>query len=232
MNASYSNPSTPPGELARFIDHTLLKPETTAPDIERLCTEAIQHQFLTVCVNSVYIPLAVRLLSTSRILPIAVVGFPLGACGSQSKCFETELAIRQGAREIDMVLWTGALKAGENALALQDIREVVRACAGVPLKVIIETALLDREQKIRACQLALEAGAQFVKTCTGFLGGGATVEDIQLMRSVVGSQMGVKASGGIRDYETACALLDAGANRLGTSNGVAIVNGASSTTGY
>ena len=209
--------------LARWIDHTLLKPEATRADITRVCAEAREHGFATVCVNSSWISYVSQLLQGSTTLPIAVVGFPLGVASTSSKAFETREAIREGAREIDMVIHVGALKAGEYSYVIRDIRAVVEAAAPYPVKVILETSSLTLEEKIAACTLSKEAGAAFVKTSTGFASGGATLEDIALMRRVVGDSMGVKASGGIRSYEDARRMIHAGANRIGASSSVAIV---------
>lgn len=217
------------------IDHTLLRPEASEAEIVRLCLEAKQHSFATVCINSRWIPVAARELKGSSVLPITVVGFPLGASLSQVKAFEAREAIRLGAREIDTVIAVGALKGGDRAAVLEDIRAVVEASKPYPVKVIIETSLLSREEKILACQLSKEAGAAFVKTSTGFNGGGATVEDIRLMRQTVGPEMGVKASGGIRTKADAIAMLEAGANRIGASASVAIVTSDAASgkgTGY
>ena len=213
--------------LARFIDHTLLKPEATEAEIKRLCEEAQTHGFATVCVNGRFIPLAAKLLaSTPTTLPIAVVGFPLGACATASKVFETKWAVEHGAKEIDMVISVGALLDEQDAEVESDIRAVVKAAGKIPVKVILETCLLNQEQKVRACQLSVRAGAAFVKTSTGFSKGGATVDDIQLMRQTVGPSVGVKASGGIRTREDALKMIEAGANRVGASASVAIVRGA------
>ncbi len=221
-------------EIARFIDHTLLKPEATPDEIEKLCHEARANQFATVCVNSRFIPQAARLLEGSQTLPIAVIGFPLGACATEVKVFETQWSVQHGAREIDMVIALGLLLDGKDAEVEADIRAVVKAAGpNIPVKVILETCLLTEEQKIRACELSLKAGAAFVKTSTGFSKGGATLEDIRLMRKVVGNQMGVKASGGIRTHEQAIAFIEAGASRIGASASVAIVSGTvPSMTGY
>jgi deoxyribose-phosphate aldolase len=209
--------------LAGLIDHTVLKPDATSADIVRACKEAIEHRFATVCVNSRFIPLATQNLAGSAVKPIAVVGFPLGAASTASKAFETREAIRDGAREIDMVLAIGALKEKDYAYVSRDIAEVVKASQGHPVKVILETALLTLDEKIKACTLAKDAGASFVKTSTGFGPGGATAEDIALMRKTVGPEMGVKASGGIRTREDALKMIEAGANRIGASSSVAIV---------
>lgn len=221
-----------PGELAGRIDHTLLKPDATRAEIVRVCEEARQYSFASVCINTTWLPLAVQLLQGSTVMPICVVGFPLGAAITEAKVAETREAVRLGAREIDMVINVGALKSGDLDGVLRDISAVVRAAEGRPVKVILETSLLNREQKVAACALSRAAGAAFVKTSTGFGGGGATVEDIALMRSVVGPQMGVKASGGVRSAEDAKALLAAGATRLGASASVAIVKGAQGSGSY
>ncbi len=217
-------PSNPFDEnLARFIDHTLLKPDATRSEIEHLCKEAIQYRFATVCINSAWINLAADLLKNSTTLPIAVIGFPLGACSSLAKAFETKEAIRSGAQEIDMVIALGALKEHDYATVFDDIRAVVEAAHPVPVKVILEMSTLTQEQKIIGCALAKAAGAAFVKTSTGFGAGGATINDVELMRKIVGPTMGVKASGGIRTREDALKMIEAGANRIGASASVAIV---------
>ena len=232
--ASHPAKSTLSSEkLARFIDHTLLKPEATDSEIEAVCAEALRLNCATVCVNSKFIPLVSRLLKGSETLPIAVVGFPLGACATEAKVFETQWAIQQGAREIDMVIALGDLLAGRDADAEKDIRAVVQAAGpNVPVKVILETCLLNDEQKRRACRLSVAAGAAFVKTSTGFSKGGATVGDIQLMRETVGADIGVKASGGIRTREQAVAMVEAGASRIGASASAAILEGAVAAAGY
>ena len=212
-------------ELARFIDHTLLKPDATAQEIERLCSEARAHRFYAVCVNGCYIEFSRHLLEESDVKVAATVGFPLGAMESDAKRYETEAAVDAGAQEIDAVLNIGWLKDGRDALVLRELRDIVEAADERPVKVIIETALLNEEQKVRACGLVIEAGAQYVKTSTGFSSRGATVEDVRLLRKAVGPKFGVKASGGIRDSAGALALIEAGATRIGTSNGVAIVQG-------
>jgi deoxyribose-phosphate aldolase len=212
-----------PSAIASMIDHTLLKPDATQADIQRVCDEAIQHQFATVCVNSCHIQLTAQLLKNSKVKPIAVVGFPLGAATGSAKAFEAQEAIRLGAQEIDMVINIGALKEGNYALVLDDIRQVVEASHPYPVKVILETASLDGDQKIIACALSKAGGAAFVKTSTGFGAGGATAEDVSLMRRIVGPKMGVKASGGVRTYEDAVRMIQAGANRIGASSSVSIV---------
>ena len=211
--------------LAQAIDHTLLKPESTRDDLVRLCAEAREHGFYSVCVNSSNVALAAELLANSPVKVCAVVGFPLGASSAAAKAFETRDAIACGAGEIDMVLHVGALRSKDYTSVLEDIAQVVQAAQGVPVKVILETGALTHEEKIIACALAKAARAAFVKTSTGFGPGGATVEDIRLMRQLVGPEMGVKASGGIRDRATALAMLEAGATRLGCSASVAIVQG-------
>jgi len=223
--------SLEPRELAARIDHTLLKADAREADLHKLCEEAREHGFATVCVNSEWIPLCAKLLSGAKTVPITVVGFPLGASLSSVKAFEAREAIRLGAGEVDMVLAVGALKDGNVAYVEQDIRAVVEACGSTPVKVILETSLLSREEKILACRLAKKAGAAFVKTSTGFSTGGATVEDIRLMREAVGPNLGVKASGGVRTLADAQAMLEAGATRIGASASVAIVKGLASTSG-
>lgn len=209
--------------IASMIDHTLLKPEATPAQVERLCAEAAEYHFASVCVNPVYIPLAARLLKDTGVKVCCVVGFPLGAIAPEQKAAEAASCAAMGAEELDMVIHVGAAKAGDWALVQRDIEGVVKAAAGRTVKVIIETCLLTDEEKVKACEAAKAAGAHFVKTSTGFSTGGATTHDIALMRKTVGPEMGVKASGGIRDYETAMAMIEAGANRIGASAGIAIV---------
>ena len=209
--------------IAAMIDHTLLKPEATPAQIEKLCAEAAEYHFASVCVNPVYIPLAARLLKGTGVKVCCVVGFPLGAIAPDQKAAEAASCAAMGAEELDMVIHVGAAKAGDWALVQRDIEGVVKAAAGHTVKVIIETCLLTAEEKVKACEAAKAAGAHFVKTSTGFSTGGATTHDIALMRKTVGPEMGVKASGGIRDYATAMAMIDAGANRIGASAGIAIV---------
>ena len=209
--------------IASMIDHTLLKPEATPAQIEKLCAEAAEYHFASVCVNPVYIPLAARLLNGTGVKVCCVVGFPLGAIAPEQKAAEAASCAAMGAEELDMVIHIGAAKAGDWALVQRDIEGVVKAAAGRTVKVIIETCLLTDEEKVKACEAAKAAGAHFVKTSTGFSTGGATTHDIALMRKTVGPEMGVKASGGIRDYETAMAMIEAGANRIGASAGIAIV---------
>lgn len=209
--------------IAAMIDHTLLKPEATPAQIEKLCAEAAEYHFASVCVNPVYIPLAARLLKGTGVKVCCVVGFPLGAIAPEQKAAEAASCAAMGAEELDMVIHVGAAKAGDWVLVQRDIEGVVKAAAGHTVKVIIETCLLTDEEKVKACEAAKAAGAHFVKTSTGFSTGGATTHDIALMRKTVGPEMGVKASGGIRDYETAMAMIEAGANRIGASAGIAIV---------
>ncbi|MET0402711.1 MAG: deoxyribose-phosphate aldolase [Cystobacter sp.] len=221
-----------PADLAPFIDHTLLKPDATREDVARVAHEAVRHGFATVCVNSGHVATVAGILAGSACVPIAVVGFPLGAALSSAKAYEAYEALREGAREIDMVINVGALKAGDYKLVLQDIGRVVETSRPCPVKVILETGLLTEDEKVAACVLARAAGAAFVKTSTGFGPGGATVEDVALMRRVVGDQVGVKASGGIRSADDAMRMLQAGANRLGASASVAIVSGQQSAAKY
>jgi deoxyribose-phosphate aldolase len=220
-------------QIASLIDHTLLKPETSAQDIRRLCAEAKQFRFAAVCVNPYWVPLAVRELEGTGVKVATVVGFPLGASDKEVKGFEAGRAIGQGASEIDMVLNIGALLSGDITAVKEDISYVAGVCKGkAALKVIIETGCLSDEEKRAAASLCKEAGADFVKTSTGFVPGGAAVEDIELIRSVVGPELGIKASGGVRDAEFALQLIKAGATRLGTSSGAKIVKGQSVTEGY
>ena len=211
--------------IRTYIDHTLLKPDATPEQIRRLCTEADENGFASVCVNPAYVPLAAELLQNSAVNVCTVIGFPLGMNATAIKAAEALKAVQDGADELDMVIQIGQLKSGNLAYVEDDIRAVVEAGGGKLVKVIIETALLTDEEKVTACQLAQRAGADFVKTCTGFSGGAASVHDIALMRRTVGPDMGVKASGGVRDYASAVALIEAGATRIGTSSGVAIAAG-------
>lgn len=214
-------------DMARLIDHTLLKPAATKDDIVLLCKEAISFDFYSVCVNPVYVLFASKILSKSKVKVCCVVGFPLGSNASEVKAFEAEKAILDGADEIDMVINLGALKTGDIKEVKQDIQGVVDkaklAQKDVKVKVIIETGLLSKKEKISACKLVKDSGADFVKTSTGINSTGATVEDIKLIRKIVGSDFGVKASGGIRTYKDAEDLIDAGASRLGTSSGSKII---------
>jgi deoxyribose-phosphate aldolase len=210
--------------LASLIDHTLLKPDSTAREVERLCEEAQTYGFCAVCVLPALLPVAVECLKTSRVIPCTVAGFPLGASTTASKAFEAGEAAAAGAREIDMVLAIWAVRDRQFQRARADIAAVVKAAGpGCGIKVILETCLLTDEEKVTACRLAVDAGASFVKTSTGLAGGGATVPDIRLMRATVGPATGVKASGGIRTSSDAEAMVKAGATRLGTSAGIAIV---------
>ncbi|MBN2616500.1 MAG: deoxyribose-phosphate aldolase [Bacteroidales bacterium] len=230
-NASAGNIS--PAELAGYIDHTLLKPGATQNQFEQLCDEALQYKFKSVCVNSSWVSFVAKKLRGSSVKVCSVIGFPLGEMVTKSKAFEARSAIEHGAQELDMVMNIGALKSGNLKLVEEDIRAIKRACrSNTILKVIIETSLLTEEEKVLACEISKKAGADFVKTSTGFTGTGATVEDIALMRRVVGPDMGVKASGGIRDYKTAVAMLNAGANRIGAGGSVAIMNGVPSKEDY
>lgn len=220
-----------PADMARLIDHTLLKPEVVRDDVVKLCEEARKHAFASVCVNSTWVPLAKALLAGSDVMVCAVVGFPLGAMSPNAKAYEAREAVRQGASEIDMVINIGALKSRDYETVFEDICRVVKAARPGKVKVILETSALDDEEKIIGCSLAKMAGAAFVKTSTGFGKGGATVEDIALMRKVVGAEMGVKASGGVRTREDAEKMKLAGANRIGASASVAIVTGADAGKG-
>jgi len=212
--------------LAGMIDHTILKPEATRAEVARLCDEAIAHGFASVCVNAVHAGFVAGRLKGSAVKTCVVVGFPLGASGAAAKADEAVRAIADGADEIDMVIDVGALREGDLDRFRADIAAVRQATAGKVLKVIIETCLLNDAQKETACRISKELGADFVKTSTGFSSGGATVEDIALMRRVVGPEMGVKASGGVRTAETAWAMVEAGATRIGASASIAIVGGA------
>jgi len=219
---------TSAGQLARYIDHTLLKPEATTEQIVQLCREAHQYGFGAVCINPVYVKQCARLLQDCDVAVCTVIGFPLGASVTGVKVFEAHQAIADGATELDMVLNIGALKSGDAERAQRDIAAVAQACheGGTILKVIIETALLTEPEKVLACQLAQAAGADFVKTSTGFASGGATVEDVALMRRAVGPEMGIKAAGGIRSYQDAQKMIAAGATRIGASASIQILQGA------
>ncbi|HBY64498.1 MAG TPA: deoxyribose-phosphate aldolase [Solibacterales bacterium] len=221
--------------LASYIDHTQLRPDATRADIVKLCEEAKLYRFASVCVNPYWVTLAAAELAGSDVKVCAVVGFPLGAGTTEMKAAEAELAVRNGAREIDMVINVGALRDGDLETVRLDIKAVAGVChrGGAILKVILENVLLTREQKIAGCEAARRAGADFVKTSTGFAAGGATPEDVALMRSVVGSDMGVKAAGGVRTRADALRMIEAGANRLGASSSVAILRGSGPTrSGY
>lgn len=214
-----------PEDIAAMIDHTLLKADATTEDVRKLCEEARKHHFASVCVNTTFVPLCRRLLAGSGVMVCAVVGFPLGAMAPNAKAFEAREAVRSGADEIDMVLNQGALKSRDYAVVQEDIRKVVEASRPARVKVILETGALTQEEKIIAITLSKTAGAHFVKTSTGFGPGGATVEDIALMRRLVGNELGVKASGGVRTCEDAQKMRAAGASRIGASASVAIVAG-------
>lgn len=223
-----------PTDLAKYIDHTLLKPDTTAADIDLLCAEAVEYGFASVCVNPTWVKRAAGNVKGSGVNVCSVIGFPFGATPPEIKAMEARRALRDGAREIDMVLNIGGLKSGDHDLVRRDIAKVADACheAGAILKVIIETSLLTDEEKVMASHLAQLAKADFVKTSTGFAGGGATVHDVLLMRETVGPKMGVKASGGVRNREDAEEMIAAGATRIGASAGIAIVTGGSSSEQY
>jgi deoxyribose-phosphate aldolase len=213
-------------QLAKLIDHTLLKPGATKDDVKRLCEEAKKYGFWSVCVNPTYVSLATEILGETDVKVCSVVGFPLGATTPEVKALEAERAVNDGASETDMVINVGALKSRDYRLVKEDIRKVVeraKARKNTVVKVIIEAGLLTDDEKVLACRLVKESGADFVKTSTGFNAPGATVKDVKLMRSVVGSDFGVKASGGIRTYRDAAKLVEAGANRIGTSSGIAII---------
>jgi deoxyribose-phosphate aldolase len=214
-----------PAQLAAYIDHTVLKPDASPAQIEQLCAEAREHQFFSVCLNGSWVAAARHFLDGTDVKVAAVVGFPLGAMSSDVKRYETEVAIDDGAHEIDVVLNVARLKAGEDKYVLRELADVVEAADERTVKVILETCLLNDAEKVRACQLVVESGAQFVKTSTGFSTAGATVADVKLLRETVGPKFGVKASGGVRDAQTALAMIAAGATRLGTSSGIAIIKG-------
>ncbi|CYU55441.1 MULTISPECIES: deoxyribose-phosphate aldolase [Streptococcus] len=219
-------------KLNKYIDHTILKPETTQEQVEKILAEAKEYDFASVCVNPTWVALAAESLKDSDVKVCTVIGFPLGANTPAVKAFETKDAISNGADEIDMVINIGALKTGNYDLVLEDIKAVVEASGDKLVKVIIEACLLTDDEKVKACQLSQEAGADYVKTSTGFSTGGATVADVALMRKTVGPDMGVKASGGARSYEDAIAFIEAGASRIGASSGVAIMNGAQADGDY
>lgn len=220
-------------KLAGIIDHTLLKPEATSEAIRKLCKDALEYNFASVCVNPINVALAAELLKDSKVKVCTVIGFPLGANTSAVKAFETKDAIQNGATEVDMVINIGKLKEKDYHYVQEDIKAVVDAAKGIALtKVIIETCLLTDEEKVMACKLSKEAGADFVKTSTGFSTGGATTQDIKLMRETVGLELGVKASGGIRSYEEALAVIQNGASRIGASASIAICEGMKSDSTY
>lgn len=218
--------------LAKYIDHTALKPDTTKQQIEQLVNEAREHGFMSVCVNPTHVKYAYEMLKGTDVLVCTVVGFPLGANTPDVKAFETKSAIANGALEIDMVINIGAAKDGNYDLVREDIKAVVDAAGDITTKVIIETCLLNDEEKVKVCEIAREVGADFVKTSTGFSTGGATAEDIALMRKAVGPDMGVKASGGVRSYDDVMTMIDNGATRIGASAGVQILKGENATGDY
>ncbi|WP_407269488.1 deoxyribose-phosphate aldolase [Radiobacillus sp. PE A8.2] len=219
--------------LAKYIDHTQLKPDTTKEKIDQIVDEAMEHGFASVCVNPYWVAYCADRLKGSDVKVCTVIGFPLGATTSEVKAFETEQAIKNGATEVDMVINVGALKSNDYDTVEKDIKAVTDAAKGKALtKVIIETSLLTQEEKVKACQLAKQAGTDYVKTSTGFSGGGATIEDIKLMRETVGPDLGVKASGGVRDLQATEDMIAAGATRIGASAGVEIVSGKQGTSDY
>lgn len=223
-----------PADMAKLIDHTLLKPEASREEVVKLCEEARKHRFASVCVNTTWVPLCKAMLANTGVMVCAVVGFPLGAMTPAAKAYEAREAVRQGAREIDMVINIGALKSKDYETVFEDICRVVKASAPAGVKVILETSSLTHDEKVIGCALSKLAGAAFVKTSTGFAKGGATVEDVALMRQLVGSDVGVKASGGVRTAEDVVKMAAAGANRIGASASVAIVTGGgdSKSKGY
>jgi deoxyribose-phosphate aldolase len=226
--------SVTPTQLAGMIDHTVLKPEASVADVKKLCEEALAHRFFSVCVNSGYVRQAAALLRGSPVKVCSVVGFPLGAQPPEIKALEARRAIREGAKEIDMVINIGALKSGDDTLVLKDIRAVVEVCkeSRALSKVILETSLLTDDEKVRACELSMKANANFVKTSTGFSKSGATPEDIALMsRTVAPRKLGVKASGGVRTFADALKMIAAGATRIGSSNSVKMLEECSAATG-
>jgi deoxyribose-phosphate aldolase len=220
--------------IASYIDHTLLKPEASEAEVRQVCAEAAEYKFKSVCVNPIWVKTVTTALKGSGVLTCSVVGFPLGATPSDVKAFEARGAVLDGADEIDMVINIAAARAGDKGALVDDITTVAEAvhAGGAILKVIIETALLNDEQKVLACEASVEAGADFVKTSTGFNGGGATVEDVALMRKTVGPDLGVKASGGVRSLADAQAMIAAGATRIGASSGIAIVKGEQGSSAY
>ncbi|MDC7226422.1 MAG: deoxyribose-phosphate aldolase [Spirochaetales bacterium] len=222
-----------PEVLAKYIDHTILKADATADAVDRICDEAKEYGFYSVCVNSCWVERCARNLEGSDVKVAVVAGFPLGAMSPEAKAMEAGWAVDKGASEIDMVLNVGAMKTGDYKTVEKDIRGIVEACGGKAIvKVILETCLLTNEEKLKACEISVGAGAGFVKTSTGFSTGGATIEDIKLMRKAVGPDIGVKASGGVRTREDAVKMIEAGATRLGASAGVEIVTGGEGKGGY
>ncbi|MDP9934568.1 deoxyribose-phosphate aldolase [Paenarthrobacter nicotinovorans] len=229
-----SNEAVAPANIASYIDHTLLKPEASEADILKVCAEAVEYRFKSVCVNPVWVKTVTKALRGSGVLTCSVIGFPLGATPTDVKSFEARGAVLDGANEIDMVINMASARANDKGALVDDIRavaETVHAGEAI-LKVIIETSMLTDEQKVIACEAAVEAGADFVKTSTGFNGGGATVEDVALMRKTVGPELGVKASGGVRSLADAQAMIAAGATRIGASSGIAIVKGEQGSSAY
>ncbi|WP_422758332.1 deoxyribose-phosphate aldolase [Paenarthrobacter sp. C1] len=229
-----SNEAVAPANIASYIDHTLLKPEASESDILKVCAEAVEYRFKSVCVNPVWVKTVTKALKGSGVLTCSVIGFPLGATPTDVKVFEARGAVLDGANEIDMVINMASARANDKGALVDDIRavaETVHAGEAI-LKVIIETSMLNDEQKVIACEAAAEAGADFVKTSTGFNGGGATVEDVALMRKTVGPGLGVKASGGVRSLADAQAMIAAGATRIGASSGIAIVKGEQGSSAY
>lgn len=214
-------------DIAQYIDHTILNADATEADVKKICDEAAEYNFKTVCIQPYWIPFAEEELKGTEVGITTVIGFPLGANSSEVKAFEAEKALKDGANEVDMVINIGALKSKDYEAVSKDIKAVVNAVPEkTTVKVIIETALLTKEEKVKACELSKEAGANFVKTSTGFSTGGATIEDVKLMRATVGPDLGVKASGGVRSHEDAIAMIEAGATRIGASSGISIVEGA------
>jgi deoxyribose-phosphate aldolase len=224
--------SLSPAQLAAFIEHALLKPDASAAQIEQLCAEAREHNFFSVCVHGCWVAATRHFLAGSDVKVVSTVGFPLGAMAGDVKRYETEVAIDDGAHEIDVVLNIARLKAGDDKYVFREIVDVVEAADERTVKVILETCLLTDTEKVRACQLVVDSGAHFVKTSTGFSTAGATIADVKLMRETVGEKFGVKASGGIRDTQTALAMIEAGATRLGTSSGIAIIKGLAGGKNY
>lgn len=218
--------------IAPYIDHTVLKPETTLKQIEKLCAEAKENQFFSVCVNSFWVPKCKEFLKNSSVKVCSVIGFPLGAMSTAAKSFETTWCVDNGADEIDMVINVGALKDNQMDFVTEDIKAVVTAAKGKTVKVILETCLLTHDEKVKACEASLAAGAHFVKTSTGFSSAGATIDDVTLMKKIVGNKMKVKASGGIKNSDQAKAYIAAGAERLGTSSGIEIIKGLEAKGSY
>ena len=218
--------------LAKYIDHTLLAQNATKEQIKKLCEEAREHEFCSVCVNSSYVSLAKEFLDGSSVKVCSVVGFPLGAMSNDAKAYEAKKAIEDGAEEIDMVINVGFLKSNDFKSIEEDIKNLRVTCKGLILKVILETALLEEEEIIKVCQIAKEVGADFVKTSTGFSTRGASLEDVKIMKEAAGDSVNIKASGGIRSYESAMQMINAGASRLGTSSGIAIIKGQTSDKSY